>query len=134
MRQILLIAASLVYNSITSFNIHEEIEKDNVAAGIAFSGALISMGIIVGLAAEGDFISWQQNISNFVLYALAGLVALPFIRFLTDWLLLPGVKLSDEIIGLRPDKSIEERGPKTGAAYIEAFSYIAGAFIIFWCV
>ncbi len=134
MGQILLIAATFVYNLITSFNIHEEIEKDNVAAGIAFSGALISMGVIVGLAAEGDFLSWQQNISNFVLYALAGLFALPFIRFLTDWLLLPGVKLSDEIIGLRPDKSIEERGPNTGAAYIEAFSYIAGAFIIFWCV
>lgn len=55
-------------------------------------------------------------------------------RTLTDRLLLPGVKLSDEIIGLKADKSIEERGPNTGAAYIEAFAYIAGAFIIFWCI
>lgn len=76
MGQVLLIAATFVYNAITSFSIHEEIEKDNTAAGVAFSGALISMGIIVGLSAEGDFISWRQNTSTFVLYALVGLVSL----------------------------------------------------------
>jgi len=40
--------------------------------------------------------------------------------------LLPTVKLSDEI-------SAQEK-PNVGAAYIEAFSYIAAAFIISWCV
>ncbi|SLM30833.1 conserved membrane hypothetical protein [Desulfamplus magnetovallimortis] len=132
--QILLVIATHVYNLMISFDIHDEIEKDNVAAGIAFSGALISMGIIVGLAAEGDFYSWSDNLSTFCKYALLGLVVLPFIRMLTDRILLPGVSLSDEIVGLKPDKSREERGPNTGAAYIEAFSYIAGSFIIFWCI
>ena len=134
MGQLMLFIATFIYNHIIGFNIHDEIEKDNVAAGIAFSGALIAMGIIVGLAAEGDFTSWSENGLTFWKYAILGLVALPVIRRLTDALLMPGVSLSDEIIGLRPDKSVEERGPNTGAAYIEAFSYIAGAFIIFWCV
>ncbi|MBI9092167.1 MAG: DUF350 domain-containing protein [Desulfobacterium sp.] len=132
--QVLLVVAALIYNVITPFDIHKEIEKDNVAAGIAFSGALVAMGIVVGLAAEGEFISWRENVPTFVTYACIGLVSLPFLRLLTDRLLLPGVKLSDEIIGLRPDKSKEERGPNVGAAYVEAFAYIAGAFIIYWCI
>ncbi|GAB6144117.1 DUF350 domain-containing protein [Desulfocicer niacini] len=134
MGQLLLLAVSKVYNFILPFDIHTEIEKDNVAAGVAFSGTLIAMGVVLGLAAEGDFISWTDNITTFIAYAITGLVSLPFIRTLTDALLLPGVKLSDEIIGLRNDKSIETRGPNVGAAYLEAFSYIAGAFIVFWCI
>ncbi len=132
--QVLLVVAALLYNLITPFDVHKEIEKDNVAAGIAFSGALVAMGIVVGLAAEGEFISWSENVPTFISYAGIGLVSLPFLRLLTDRLLLPGVKLSDEIIGLRPDKSKEERGPNVGAAYVEAFAYIAGAFIIYWCI
>jgi uncharacterized membrane protein YjfL (UPF0719 family) len=132
--QVLLVVAALVYNLITPFDVHKEIEKDNVAAGIAFAGALIAIGIVVGLAAEGDFVSWRENVPAFIAYAGIGLVSLPFLRLLTDRLLLPGVKLSDEIIGLRPDKSKEKRGPNVGAAYVEAFAYIAGAFIIYWCI
>ncbi len=132
--QILLAVAAFAYNLITPFDLHREIENDNVAAGIAFSGALISLGIIVGLAAEGDFISWQENLTAFLSYALVGLFSLPILRYLTDRLLLPGVKLSHEIMGLKPDETREEKGPNTGAAYIEAFAYIAGAFIIYWCI
>ncbi len=134
MGQILLFAAAWFYNLITPYDIQKEIENDNVAAGISFAGALIAVGIVVGLSAEGEFVSWQENIFEFLSYAAVGLVSLPVVRFLTDKLLLPGVKLSDEITGLHPDKSIEKRGPNIGAAYIEAFAYIAGAFVIYWCI
>ncbi len=132
--QVLLFAAAWFYNFITPFDIQEEIEKDNVAAGISFAGALIAVGIVVGLSAEGNFTSWHESLFEFLSYSLVGLVALPVVRFFTDKLLLPGVKLSDEIIGLRPDKSVETKGPNIGAAYIEAFAYIAGAFVIYWCI
>ncbi|ACN16111.1 conserved hypothetical protein [Desulforapulum autotrophicum HRM2] len=132
--QVLLIVAALVYNFILPFDLHQEIERDNVAAGVAFAGALIAMGVVVGLAAEGDFVSWGESLPSFLAYALLGLVSLPFLRLLTDRLLLPGVKLSDEIVGIRPDHSKEERGPNVGAAYVEAFAYIAGAYIIYWCI
>jgi len=132
--QLLLVVAAFLYNFILPFDLHMEIEKDNVPAGVSFAGALIAMGIVVGLAAEGDFVSWGESLPAFLAYALIGLVSLPLLRFLTDWLLLPGVRLSDEIMGLKPDKSREERGPNLGAAYIEAFSYIAGAYIIYWCI
>jgi uncharacterized membrane protein YjfL (UPF0719 family) len=119
--QVILIVAGLVYNLITPYNIHEEIEKDNVAAG-----ALVAVGAVIGLAGESDFVSWAENIPDYLGYAVVGLVLLPLIRILTDKVLLPTVKLTDEIVG--------QEKPNVGAAYIEAFSYIAAAFIIYWCV
>lgn len=124
--QVLLILAGLVYELITPYNIHEEIEKDNVAAGVSFAGALVSIGVIIGLAGEGDFTAWSIDLPVYIGFAVLGLILLPIIRLLTDKVLLPTVKLSDEI-------SAQEK-PNVGAAYIEAFSYIAAAFIINWCV
>ena len=124
--QVLLILAGLVYELITPYNIHEEIEKDNVAAGVSFAGALVSIGVIIGLAGEGDFTAWSIDLPVYLGFAVLGLILLPIIRLLTDKVLLPSVKLSDEI-------SAQEK-PNVGAAYIEAFSYIAAAFIISWCV
>ena len=124
--QVLLIVTGLIYNRITPYNIHKEIEKDNVAAGISFAGMLVAMGIVIGFAAEGDFESWSEDLPGFFLISLFGLIFLPFIRFLADKILLPTVKLSKEIAG--------QEKPNVGAAYIEAFSYIAAAFLIYWCV
>lgn len=124
--QVLLILAGLVYELITPYNIHAEIEKDNVAAGVSFAGALVSIGVIIGLAGEGDFTAWSIDLPVYMGFALLGLILLPIIRLLSDKVLLPSVKLSDEI-------SAQEK-PNVGAAYIEAFSYIAAAFIISWCV
>lgn len=132
--QTLLLIATFLYSKIVPFDVHGEIERDNVAAGVAFAGALIAMGVVVGLAAEGAFVSWSESIPTFLTYAVTGLISLPILRFLADRTLLPGVSLSDEIIGIRADKTKEERGPNVGAAYVEAFTYIAGAYIIYWCI
>jgi uncharacterized membrane protein YjfL (UPF0719 family) len=124
--QAILVLAGLVYARITSYDIHAEIEKDNVAAGVGFAGALVGVGVVIGLAGEGDFTSYSHDLPRYLGYAALGLVLLPIIRFLTDLILLPGVKLSDEIA--RQEK------PNLGAAFLEAFSYLAAAFIIYWCV
>lgn len=124
--QIMLILASLVYNLMIPYDIHEQIEKDNVAAGVGFAGCLVSIGIVVGLAAERDFQSWEDDLAAFAAIALSGLVMLPLVRLLTDKVLLPTVNLTDEIAN--------QEKPNTGAAYIEAVSYIAAAFVISWCV
>jgi uncharacterized membrane protein YjfL (UPF0719 family) len=67
--QILLFVAAWFYNLITPFDVQDEVGKDNVAAGIAFAGALIAMGIVVGLSAEGDFVSWHESIVEFLSYS-----------------------------------------------------------------
>ena len=124
--QFMLILAAWVYNRITPYNIHEQIEKDNIAAGVSFAGALISMGIVVGLAAERDFVSWSEDLPVYLFIALSGLIMLPLVRLLTDKVLLPTVTLTDEI-------ATQEK-PNVGAAYIEALSYIGAAFVISWSV
>ncbi|HJO58047.1 MAG TPA: DUF350 domain-containing protein, partial [Nitrospinaceae bacterium] len=42
--QTVLVLVGKYYNLITKYNIHEQIEKDNVAVGIGFAGALIAIG------------------------------------------------------------------------------------------
>ena len=59
--QVALVLAGLVYEWITPYSIHDEIEKDNVAAGVAFAGALVGIGVIVFHASAGNFISWAVN-------------------------------------------------------------------------
>lgn len=124
--QVMLILATLIHHLVTPYDDHEELEKDNVAVGVSSAGVLIAMGIVLGLAAEGDFSSWSEDIWDYLTIALLGLVLLPCVRILTDKVLLPTVKLADEIAG--------QEKPNVGAAYIVAVSYISAAFVIYWCV
>jgi uncharacterized membrane protein YjfL (UPF0719 family) len=122
--QVALVVADMIYDAITSYDVHAEIEKDNVAAGVAFGGALIGIGNILRHAASGDLISWDLSLQEFGIELAAGLILLPILRFVTDKVLLPGRNLSDEIAN--------QEKPNIGAAFIEAFSYIGGSFLIVW--
>ena len=122
--QATMIAASLLYNWMTPFNVHDEIEKDNVAVGVAFAGMLIAIGNIIGTGASGDFISWNVNLTNYSGFIVFGLLMLPLIRIVTDRVLLPGERLTDELVN--------QEVPNIGAGAIEACSYIAASFLIGW--
>jgi uncharacterized membrane protein YjfL (UPF0719 family) len=124
--QIALLIASIIYNVITPFDVHEHIEKDNVAVGIGFAGALIAIANLIRFGLSGDFESWQISLTDTGIELLIGLVLLPVMRFLSDKILLPGERLTDEIIN--------QEKPNIGAAIIEAFSYIGGSIIITWCL
>ncbi|MCP4657858.1 MAG: DUF350 domain-containing protein, partial [bacterium] len=124
--QVVLILAGLVYNLITSFDLHAEVERDNVAVGVAFTGALIAIGNVVRIGVGGDFLGWRENLTQFGFYVLAGLVLLPVIRWVADKLLVPGVKLNDELVA--------QEVPNVGAGAIEAFAYIAGSMLIGWTI
>ena len=124
--QITLILASKYYNFITQYNIHEQIENDNVAVGIGFAGALIAIGNLLRAASAENFISWQDNLTTFILFMGVGIILLPVIRTLTDRILLPGRSLSDELVN--------QVKPNQGAAFLEASSYIGASFLITWCI
>lgn len=124
--QFVLIVAGAVYNWITPFDIHEQIEKDNVAVGVAFAGALIAIGNVIRIGAAGDFVSWSENLNTFFGFVAFGLIMLPIVRWATDKILLPGEKLTDELVN--------QEKPNIGAAVIEAMSYIAASFLLGWVV
>ena len=124
--QVVLVLVGKYYNLITQYNIHEQIEKDNVAVGIGFAGALIGIGNLLRAASAEHFVSWEQNLTTFFLYIVVGLILLPSARILTDRILLPGRSLADELVN--------QEKPNQGAAFLEASSYIGASFLITWCI
>lgn len=120
--QLVLLLVAFVYNKITSYDIHKEIEKNNVAAGVGYAGAMIAIANLVRYGAQMEAHSWLEVIENMGLETGIGLVMLPIARTLTDKVLLPGRKLTDEIVN--------QEVPNVGAATIEAFGYIGGSILI----
>ena len=122
--QIALILTGLLYNFITPYDIHHHIEKDNVAVGVSFAGAIIAVGNIIRHSVSGNFLSWNENLTTFISFVVLGFIFLPVIRVLTDRVLLPGEKITDELVN--------QEKPNVGVAFIEAFSYIGASFVIVW--
>ena len=116
-----LVVAGLLYDKITSYDLHDEIEKDNAAVGVAFAGVLIGFGNIIRLAGDGDFVSWNESLTQFGYYTVVGLILLPLVRLFADKVLLPGASLSDELVKARPN---------LGAGVLEAVSYLAASMLI----
>ena len=110
----------LFYQATTSFDIHDEIEKDNVAVGVALAGNLVAMGIVAFKAVFGEFVSWEESLAGFVTFALAGFILLFIVRILVDAILLPSTRVSDE---LAKDRNV-------GVAYIESAVVISAALIL----
>lgn len=121
-----LFITSLVYQKITPYDIHEQIEKDNVAVGVGYAGAIVAIANLIRFALMGDFESWTMSFSEIGFELVIGIILLPVMRFLTDKILLPGERLTDEIVN--------QEKPNVGAALIEAFAYIGGSVLITWCL
>ncbi len=124
--QIALILITYVYNAITPYSIHEHIEKDNVAVGVGFAGAIVAIGNLICFGISGSFDGWVDTFADAGLEVLVGIILLPVMRFVTDKILLPGENLTDEIVN--------QEKPNVGAAIIEAFGYIGGSVLITWCL
>ena len=122
---IMLIITSKIYTLWLNYNIHSEIEKDNVAAGIAFSGALLALGIIIMNALIDPFTDWTTTLINVSVQMVIASLLLPIMRFFADNILLPGQKLTDEIVN--------QTKPNLGAGLVEAFAYGGSAVLITWC-
>lgn len=124
--QILLVITAYFYNWMTPFDVHDHIEKDNIAVGLGFAGAIVAIGNLIRYGLMIDFVSWQESATNVGIDVLIGLLFLPLARTLTDKILLPDRSLTDELIN--------QEKPNTGAGLIEAFAYIGGSVLITLCL
>lgn len=120
-----LVLVSVIYPRVTTYDVFGEIERrNNPAAGIALSGLLIGTGNIVRVAFTPEFQNWFISFTQYGLILLFCLGSLVLIRWLADLILVPGVKISDEIVN--------QEIPNVGAGLIEAFAYIGASFLIAW--
>ena len=120
-----LVVVSATYPSITRYDVAGEIQKrNNPAAGVALAGLLIGTGNIVRVAFSPEFQNWFISFVEYGLNLFFCIASLVAIRWLADLILVPGVKISDEIVN--------QEVPNLGAGLIEAFAYIAASFLIAW--
>lgn len=124
--QVILFITSKIYNLMTSYDIHDHIEKGNTAVAVGYSGAIISIGNLINNALAHDFESWMITFQDVGFNVIVGFAFLPIARFLTDKILLPGQKLTDEIIN--------QEDPNVGASVVEAFAYVGGSMLIVWAL
>jgi uncharacterized membrane protein YjfL (UPF0719 family) len=118
-----LVVAGLLYEWVTPHNIHEQLEGDNGAVGLAFGGGLVGMGNIISLAVAGDFHSWTQSLAVFAGEVVFGLIVLFILKKLTDAVLAPRIRLSAEQT---------KESPNLGAGLLEAFGYVGGSMLVAW--
>ena len=96
--QVLLVVYGRLYRLVCRYDIHQQIESDNVAAGVSFGLNLVAMGVILMKAVGGEFKGWETHLPQIGIYAGLGMVFLLLARVLVDYLLLPGVRIRDEIV------------------------------------
>ena len=118
---VLLASFALFYEFTTPFNIHDEIEKDNTAVGVALGGNLIAIGLVTLKAVFGDFAGWGGSIAAFLVFGLLGFVLLYAMRLLIDKVILPTVRISTS---LSEDQNV-------GVALVESSVVISAAMVLF---
>lgn len=91
--QIAFVVFGFFYQWLTKFDLHEEIENDNVAAGVGFGMSLIAIGIMLS-----GYVMKYDSIAGFGLWLVFSIIVLISCRVLIDKVVLPGGLLDDEIV------------------------------------
>ena len=121
---LVLIVFTLLYNLTTSYDIHEEIERDNVAVGVALGANTIAIGIVAFKAVFGDFVGWTEGLISFAIFAIIGFVVLFVVRLLFDFVLHPTANVAHE---LAVDQNL-------GFAFLEGSVVIGVSLILFFAI
>ena len=119
-----LIIYTFFYDLTTPYDIHEAIEQDNTAVGVALAGNLIAIGIVAFKAVFGEFAGWEDSLAEFFTFVVIGFALLFVVRQLADFVLFPSVKVADE---LAVDRNL-------GVAFIMAAMVISVSLILFFAV
>ncbi|MFP6567964.1 MAG: DUF350 domain-containing protein [Dehalococcoidia bacterium] len=119
-----LILYTLFYEFTTSYDVHDEIERDNVAVGVALAGNLIAISIVVFKAVFGDFTTWEEGIAGFLTFAVIGTALLFVVRMLVDLILFPKVSMAQE---LTVDRNL-------GLALIETSVLVSASLILYFAI
>ena len=121
---LVLVLFTLLYNLTTSYDIHAEIERDNVAVGVALGANMIAIGIVAFKAVFGDFVGWTEGLIAFAVFAVIGFIVLYVVRLLFDLVLHPSANVAHE---LAVDQNL-------GFAFLEGSVVISVSLILFFAI
>ncbi|MGJ8640471.1 MAG: DUF350 domain-containing protein [Opitutaceae bacterium] len=113
--QVAFVLFSKLYQRVSRFDLHEEIENDNIAAGVGFGMSLTATGILLS-----GYLMKYDSFIGLALWFVIGAFLLMVCRYLVDKILLPGSELDEEI----------SRDRNWGAALIEGSSAIGLALVL----
>ncbi len=113
--QLAFIFFAFVYQKISSYDLHDEIEKDNAAAGLGFGITLAAVGMLLS-----SYIVSSSSILGLGLWFIICVFLLSVCRFAIDRFILPGSPLDEEI----------SKDRNWGAALIEGAAAIGLALIL----
>lgn len=88
--QLALLAMTYVFRWLTAYDDVQEIASGNIAVGLALAGLLVAMGVVVGLAASGDFTSLGDSLLSFLLSLPVFVVFYPVRQVVVQGLILGG--------------------------------------------
>jgi uncharacterized membrane protein YjfL (UPF0719 family) len=113
--QLAFILFAMVYQKLSAYDLHDEIERDNAAAGLGFGITLCAVGIVLS-----SYIVSSGSILGLALWFLISAFLLSVSRFAIDRFILPGSPLDAEI----------SKDRNWGAALIEGAAAIGLALIL----
>ncbi len=113
--QVAFVVYGWIYQVMSRFDLHAEIEKDNMAAGVGFGLSLTAMAIILA-----GYITRYDSLAGLLVWFVIGLFILVVSRYLVDKLVLPGSLLDEEIA----------RDQNWGAALVEGSVALGMAAVI----
>ncbi|HEV8306982.1 MAG TPA: DUF350 domain-containing protein [Methylomirabilota bacterium] len=122
--QMLLALAAAAFLRLVRYEFAAEIRRGNQAIALSVAGVFVAMANVLRMSISGPFEGWTPAFTAATGYALAGLILLFAARQLTDWVLLPGVTIHQEVV--------EQEIPNVGVGYLEALFYLGASFLIGW--
>lgn len=90
--QLAFIIFGLIYAKVAGYDVHAEMERDNIAAGASFGLSLIAVGIILSKT-----VTYTQSLPAFGVWFVTGMALILISRILVDKMLLPSHHLKEEI-------------------------------------
>lgn len=115
--QVALVIGAWIYAKTAGYDIHGEIERRNVGAGVSFGGYLAALGYIVSTALTGATSHWMDEIVTTAVIAFVGMVLLVIAHMVADYVLLPKAALWKEIV--------EDRNVAAGVIAAASFMIVA---------
>lgn len=106
---------TLLYQKVTQYDFHQEIQEGNAAAGVSFAFNLVAIGILVSIPIRTSY-----SLVLFAAWFILGSTIMAMFRFVVDRIIIPLEKLDEEI---HKDKN-------WGVAFLEGCFAIAAVIVL----